>query len=300
MDEEQLIKKWLKDQLTVEELEAFRNTSDYQSSLEVIRYATKFKAPDFSPSDHMEDLSTRKLRGTRKTMRLWPVMALRIAAALLVGFIIYYFYPANSLVNISTAASEKVTIELPDASVVTVNVGSELSYSQNTWQFHKHINLNGEAYFDVVDGGKFQVSTTEGIVTVLGTKFNVKQRQQNFEVSCYEGTVKVTSGKYEQVLQAGDVLRKEDGQLKRSTNILQAPQWTSNISAFQNAPLSEVLAEIERQYGINVTAVGIDSGRMFTGGFVHQDLESALDAITAPLNLHYSLDSTRQVTITAK
>jgi ferric-dicitrate binding protein FerR (iron transport regulator) len=300
MDKELLLKKWLADQLTNEELEVFKSTGDYKKNLEVIRYAHKFKAPDFSPTDHIVDLLPDLAKNSTKTKRLWPARLLRVAATLLIGFVIYYFYPASSLVNVSTAVSEKVTIELPDASRVTVNAGSEVSYVKNTWKFRKHLDLQGEAYFDVVKEGKFKVNTPEGTVTVLGTKFNVKQRAQYFEVECYEGVVRVTSEQYERTLKAGEVLRVVNGALLTGTHVYQEPQWTSNVSAFENTPLSQVLAELERQYGITIITLGIDSSRMFSGGFVHQDLESALTAITEPLNLSYSLDSNGLVTISPK
>jgi ferric-dicitrate binding protein FerR (iron transport regulator) len=46
-----------------------------------------------------------------------------------------------------------------------------------------------EAYFQVKKGQTFSVNTTDGVVKVLGTHFNVKQRKNYFEVNCFEGLV---------------------------------------------------------------------------------------------------------------
>ena len=299
MDKELLTKKWLADQLSQEELEAFKQTGDYQKNLRVIRYANQFKAPEYSPSDHLETLLEAKPGKQAVTKKLWPSI-LRVAAAILLGFVVYYFYPTTGMVSIATAVSEKTTIELPDDSKVTINAGSAISYSKNTWKLWKQVDLQGEAYFDVVKDGKFKVITPEGTVAVLGTKFNVKQRDHYFEVICYEGIVKVTSDQYEQVLRAGEVLQDLDGQVQKSRSVNQEPQWTSNISTFRNAPIYLVIDELSRQYDIEITTHQIDSGKKFTGGFVHDDLENALIGITEPLNLSYSINHDRKVTIEAK
>ncbi|GJM30295.1 MAG: sensor [Cyclobacteriaceae bacterium] len=298
MEKKDLLRKWLADQLTEEELEVFKRSEDYHINMEVIRYASKFKAPEFSPSKSISTLLERPKDYAAKPRKLWPHRLLRIAAALLLGLVVYYFYPTDNLVSISTSIREKTTIELPDASVVQINAGSEVSYNKNTWKLRKRVQLKGEAYFEVVKGGRFNVITPDGVVSVLGTKFNVKQRSQFFEVQCFEGVVKVTSKQFEEELRAGDNLIAIDGQLTLGTNTSQEPQWPSNISAFQNTPLYEVFAEFERQYGVMIVVNGVDTQRLFTGGFDHQHLENALVAITEPLQLLYRLDSRDQVTIT--
>jgi ferric-dicitrate binding protein FerR (iron transport regulator) len=298
MDKEDLLRKWLADRLTEEELKAFQESSDYQTNLEVIEYAKKFKAPEFSPSSSISTLLEKPKDSAAKSRKLWPTRLLRMAAAILIGMVVYFFYPGNHQINLSTSFGEKTTIELPDASLVQVNAGSQISFNRTTWKLRKRIRLEGEAYFEVVKGGRFNVITPDGVVSVLGTKFNVKQRSQFFEVQCFEGVVKVKLNQFEEILRAGDNLSIIDGQLSLGTNISQEPQWTSNISTFHNTPLHQVFAEFERQYGITIEVNGVDTQRLFTGGFNHQHLENALVAITEPLNLLYRLDSEDQVTIT--
>lgn len=300
MNKEDILRKWLADQLTEEELKAFQESPDYQTNLAVIEYAKKFKAPEFSPSQSLSTLLKKSKDSAAKSRKLWPTRMLRIAAAVLVVVFVYFLYPGNNQVNISTSTGEKTTIELPDASLVRVNAGSDISFNKTTWKLRKKIQLEGEAYFEVVKGGRFNVITSDGVVSVLGTKFNVKQRSQFFEVQCFEGVVEVTANQFEEILRAGHSLRVIDGHLSLGDNATREPQWTSNISAFSNTPLNQVLAELERQYGITIVVKGVDTQRLFTGGFDHQHLENALVAITEPLNLLYRLDSEDQVTITPR
>ena len=53
-------------------------------------------------------------------------------------------------------------------------------------------------------------------------------------------------------------------------------------------PLSYVLNEFERQYKISFELKRIDMKQLYTGNFVHDDMELALKAITLPLNISYS------------
>ena len=131
---------------------------------------------------------------------------------------------------------EKTKVELPDKSVITVNAESEISYDQNTWKNNKEVNLVGEAFFEVISKGSFEVVTTQGVISVLGTKFNIRQRGDYFEVKCFEGVVRVTSDDFSEELAAGDNLRSVNGILTVGNHIHQTPTWTGKISSFQEAP----------------------------------------------------------------
>ena len=77
MDKELLTKKWLADQLSQEELEAFKQTGDYQKNLMVIQYATEFRAPEYSPSDHLQVLLESTKGKQAITKKLWPLRILK-------------------------------------------------------------------------------------------------------------------------------------------------------------------------------------------------------------------------------
>ena len=149
--------------------------------------------------------------------------------------------------------------------------------------------MEGEAFFDVAKGAKFDVVTTKGTVSVLGTEFNVKQRGNFFEVACFEGTVRVVTDDYTEILQAGDNFKLFDGEMATGKNTYEEPQWTKNRSYFQRVPVSEVFAELERQYDVTVTFEDIDSNQLFTGVFLHNDLETALMSVSEPLDLQYQI-----------
>ncbi|MBQ0740845.1 FecR domain-containing protein, partial [Aquimarina celericrescens] len=82
---------------------------------------------------------------------------------------------------------------LPDGSFVDLNAGSELTHQRFFWSQNREITLQGEGYFKVTSGTNFTVTTSLGKIEVLGTQFNIKEREKLFEVNCYEGRVKVST-----------------------------------------------------------------------------------------------------------
>jgi ferric-dicitrate binding protein FerR (iron transport regulator) len=298
MNKENLVKKWLADELTDAEREAFEQLDDFQLHKDILDNAAHFKSSRFSQMDDFETFSKRLDEIVKPVRKMnWGTPFLRIASVFVLGFSLYYFFLFNNVVEVQTLASEKSTVELPDASTVIVNAMSEVRYSKRKWQQKRELELQGEAFFDVAKGSKFSVITSEGIVSVLGTQFNVKQRGSYFEVECFEGIVKVTSQNTSEQLKAGDRYRLANGQASLGKTLYQQPQWTKNVSSFDRIPIFEVIAELERQYNIEVEMDKIQTERLFTGGFVHDNLENALKSIAEPLDLEYTIEARNHVRI---
>ena len=300
MNKENLVKKWLADELTDAERETFEQLDDFQLHKDILDNAANFKSSGFSQIDDFKTFSKRLDEVVRPVRKMnWVKPFLRIASVFVIGFSLYYFFLFNNVIEVQTLVSEKITIELPDASTVIVNAMSEVRYSKRKWQQKRELELQGEAFFDVAKGSKFNVITSEGIVSVLGTQFNVKQRGSFFEVECFEGIVKVTSQNTSEQLIAGDRYRFANGQESLGKILYQQPQWTKNVSNFDRIPIFEVIAELERQYNIEVEMDKVQIDRLFTGGFVHDNLENALKSIAEPLDLEYTIESKSQVRIYA-
>ena len=296
MEKDDLIEKWLKDELSDTEMAAFKKLDDYKLNRAIIENARYFKASDIST---VEDFETfKKTYFTRKSLNnkiKWQSPIFKIAAVLVVAIGVYFMFFFNNIVHHKTLAGEKNTIELPDHSLVSLNALSQIEFSKNQWNDKRTVQLEGEAYFKVTKGKTFDVITTDGTVTVVGTQFNVKQRNHYFEVKCYEGKVKVTSNGIERLLEKGDMYQILDGKFVENKIVSVTPSWLDNKSIFEAIPFKEVLAEMERQFNIEIRYKNIDTNRLFTGGFVHNNLEYALIAITKPMNLTYELSSSKLV-----
>lgn len=298
MDKDYLIQKWLAGELTPDEEKAFEKMENAPFLKSIAGDATKFRASQFSraiPYDDFKKVLNAHNTPVRKLNWARPLM--RVASIFVVGFALYYFLFYDNLTRIETEFGEKVTIDLPDQSSVSINALSEIAYDEKNWNSERKIKLEGEAFFDVAKGKQFVVSTPTGEVTVLGTEFNVRQRDNFFEVKCFEGTVKVNFEDHETILKVGENVRWYHGVLEQGKNTFSIPQWTKNVSDFQRVDVVEVFAELERQYGVKVTLENVDRERLFTGGFVHDNLDNALKSITVPLDLDYVILETDKVRV---
>lgn len=290
MNEDYLIKKWLADALTPEESEAFEALEDTALFKDIVADASAFKASQFSTVEDFQTFKERLQVDEKSVKKLdWVKPLMRIASVFVLGFALYFFFVYENLTSVRTEVGEKVSITLPDASLVTVNALSEIAYNEKKWDQKREIELEGEAFFDVAKGIKFDVITSTGKVSVLGTEFNVKQRGSFFEVRCFEGSVRVISIGNEEILEQGESFRVFNGIATSGRNMHSLPQWTKNFSNFQRVTVSEVFAELERQYGVKVTLEDVKTEQLFTGGFAHDNLDNALKSIAEPLDLEYAI-----------
>ena len=287
MNREALIKKWLDHNLSTEEQKAFEQLKDYNELVQMNSALKDFKAPDFSVDNAYQILKPKLKPDTVKYIT-WFKPLLRIAAILAIGFSIYY-YTTTLDSQFSTSIAQHSTIELPDASTVDLNANSTLVFNKKHWRGNREVKLHGEAFFKVAKGQNFDVLTTDGIVSVLGTQFNVKQRDAYFEVTCYEGLVAVTHNNKTVKLKPGHTFQIIDGKLlaNEKENTTQ-PNWLRGESSFTSVPLKYVISEFENQYNQKITIDNVDTSRLFTGSFTHKNLDLALQSITIPLNLNYS------------
>ena len=233
MNREIVIKKWLDNNLNTEEQNAFEQLTDYKELIQLNAALKNFKAPEFSIENTYTNLQPKLKPNSTKTNN-WLQPLLKIAAVLVVGFSLFY-YPTTLDTEIATTIAEQTHIELPDASKVSLNANSDLTYNKTNWATKREVQLNGEAFFKVAKGQKFNVITNDGIVSVLGTQFNVKQRKSYFEVTCYEGLVAVTHNNKTTQLEPGHTFLIRDGKLlaNEKENAVQ-PNWLHGESSFKN------------------------------------------------------------------
>lgn len=289
MEKEILIKKWLDNELTADELKEFQQLEEYDSYMKLSDKAQLFKAPTFSSSEAYKKLHPviEEKRTSKSNKGLYKVIA-QMAAAFIIGFTLVTVIFSKDITTVETFASQKETVTLPDNSTAQLNSMSELSYSEKTWNKNRAIDLEGEAYFKVAKGSKFEVETSIGIVIVHGTEFNVKNRENYFEVKCFEGLVGVTVDGEETMLPAGNTFRIVKGNVTNSNTSLTFPTWIENESTFNSVPLSEVLAEFERQYDVKILT-DTNTNVIFSGMFVHNNKKVALQSITIPFGLEYTI-----------
>ncbi|RZJ71471.1 FecR family protein [Flavobacterium sp.] len=214
-----------------------------------------------------------KVISFRQTM-IWVSAAASIVLLLGVGYWLTFAQSAQ----FRTGYAQFQNITLPDGSLVTLNSDASLNFRKFSWEHNRNLNLEGEAWFRVAKGEKFSVYTPTGIVSVLGTQFNVKSRDGKMEVACFEGKVSVDQLGKNVILTKGESLVIANGEWIESQVSEAEPNWMNRKISFNSASLHEMTAELQRVYNIRIDSK-LHIEQTFTGVLPADNLETALQIV---------------------
>ncbi len=278
--------KWLEGEITDSELKNLVSDEDYiayQKLKNGINLYGKLNQPLDDSFTNIQNKLTNKTK-IRKLNLKW----IASIAAMHIFFIGFYQFLGNDGVLTSTQFGEQKTVALLDGSEVILNAKSAINYSKKDWNTNREIFLNGEAFFKVKKGKTFTVNTKNGVITVLGTKFNVKSYTNYFEVVCFEGRIKVINNGKSFVLKPTEVYRKIDGNISNELNYkIKSPTWILGESTYKSIPLKYVIQDLKNQYNLNIDSKNIDDSIIFTGSFTHKNIDIALKSIFNALDIKY-------------
>jgi len=284
MKKDRLLAKWLNNDLEVDELAEFEASPDFEKYQKIKKYTEHLEVGDLDEDAMLSNILKQK-KNSPKVVPLHKKWIFRAAAifilALGIGFSVKNFVPQTQTADFG----EKTTFSLPDNSEVVLNSGSEINYKKWNWDNDRRLELKGEAYFRVSKGKRFEVSTSLGKVTVLGTQFNVKVRKNRFDVVCYEGRVQVNYANTQILLTHGQSVSFENGkQVKMRVNSFR-PEWMDNQICFNKENIISLLDEVERQYNIKIELNAKDTSSLFTGKLPSKDLDVAIQIISTTYHL---------------
>lgn len=279
--------KWLAGEMTEEQLLAFQKTPDYATYVKIAEYSSRLETPDFD-ADLLYQNTIKHKKTTPKVIPFYQSKWIRIAAVfvLMLGLTLVFksYIPSTEVAE----NGNKTTFSLPDNSQIVLNSGSTIEYNKWNWDNNRNLNLEGEAYFRVAHGKKFEVKTNLGTVSVLGTQFNVKARNNRFDVTCYEGRVKVNYNNKEVIITRGTSVTFEPNYFEKSAIKNVKPEWTSNEIIFNKEKLQNIVEELERQYNCKISLIGSENEQLFTGTLPSDDIKTALKIINPVFHLKIS------------
>ena len=188
----------------------------------------------------------------------------------------------------STAPGETLALILPDQSEVSLDPDSRLAYNEKTWDQERKIELHGSAYFKVKKGSKFSVESDQGTVQVLGTEFQINDRQAGYQVWCLTGKVAVSfQGRNEKMELTPESGVEWDGKSTPVPIEFEASDFegmSRNRFNYENTEVSLVIQEMERQFGIEIETPDF-SGETSDIGFFRDDLEGSLNLVATKLGM---------------
>jgi ferric-dicitrate binding protein FerR (iron transport regulator) len=232
-----------------------------------------------------ERRSRGRLLAMKRTVFRWAAAAVILVFLGVTAFM--RFYTEWSLVP----DGEHRLVELPDHSKVHLNAGSAIGYHPYWWRFSREVQFEGEAYFEVVKGSRFQVESASGTTTVLGTSFNIYARDKAYRVTCLTGKVQVANAdeSAKVILRPNEKAELTGNEFRKvKVEASQDVAWVGNRFVFTDRPLSEVFEEIERQYDVLIDLPEVFSFS-YSGNFDKSaDIKQVLTYVCRPFNLNFT------------
>ena len=211
-----------------------------------------------------------------------PNYALLLPIIFILVLPFYFNFYQNK--NFTTKPGERLSLLLPDNSKVILNSGSSITYKKGFNTNHRILHLDGEAYFEVQNlTFPFVVKTHHGEITVLGTNFNVKSRNDGFEVGVNSGQVKVSNGNSFIKLNPKQCLMgSTDFDQDTIINIENEkyPGWMNQKLYCKQTNLETVCREIERIHNVKIKFSNKKMKQItITGTVDTSELETMLNTI---------------------
>ncbi|HEX6179883.1 MAG TPA: FecR domain-containing protein [Chitinophagaceae bacterium] len=201
------------------------------------------------------------------TRRKWMWAAAAIAGAIVVSAFLWAIQGSNNIIAHAQYGEVKQLI-LPDRSVVTLNANSSLEYSDDWTGGVREVWLKGEAFFEVKhlavgdkpikESDRFIVHAGDAAVEVLGTTFNVSDRQKMVKVMLQTGSVRVqfkNNNVPAIVMEPGDLVQYDQQSkelVKEKVETQKYVSWKKKEILLDNTSVRDVVNVIEDTYGYKV------------------------------------------------
>jgi transmembrane sensor len=236
---------------------------------------------------------------------MWRVAASITVIAVLAG--VYRFagqkkieMPPVQTVSLvrTTERGQKITIKLPDGTLVKLNSSSKLIFPDKFTGSAREVTLAGEGYFEVVHNSSlpFIVHTDHSATQVLGTSFNVNAKSSSAtEVTLVTGKVKVSGSASNESITLKPSQQAIITQGKNlidtvSVDVSKFIEWKDNVLTFDDTPLNQVVVRLEEWYGVGITvkSKAIENCRI-TARYESESLENVMESLEFLLKGNYTL-----------
>lgn len=250
----------------------------------------------------------------------WKPLILKVAACVAIVVFVTFLYTSQhydvkentphiaSTITRSTDRGQKITLKLPDGTVVKLNSGSKIEFPDKFHSDSREVVLEGEAYFDVVHdpANPFIVRTALANTKVLGTSFNVNSKTNGrTEVTLVTGKVDVASKAFQNNIQLKPhqraVINVNQSVIDTaSVDVSKYIEWKDNVLRFENVPLSEAIATLENWYGVDIKIEGKQLANCkVTGLYKSESLDNVLKSFSFMLRGSFVIDGNK-VTLRGK
>lgn len=208
----------------------------------------------------------------------------------------------------ATGKGERKRITLADGSLVDLNAETRLSVSFNR-SARQVVLGDGQAIFDVTHDERrpFTVAAANRIVRVVGTQFDVRNRQGELTVTVAGGKVQVRPATSETpgrafLLTPGQRLEigRTGVEKLRAVDAQEALGWRAGRLVYRAEPLANVVADLNRQFPEQIEIADPELGKLpITGVIVVDDQAAVMARLTLMLPIR-SIPSERGLLLLRK
>ena len=184
---------------------------------------------------------------------------------------------ANNSVGYNTLTTPKggeYQVILPDGTKVWLNAASSITYPTAFIGNERHVELSGEAYFEVTKNKfkPFYVDMNKVQVKVLGTHFNIAAYVDDEAITAtlLEGSVQITKNNQQSLLKPGQqaVMDNNNNNITVSeANIDDAIAWKNGYFIFNDDNITSIMKKLSRWYDVDVDYRGKFDDQKFGGTF---------------------------------
>ncbi len=182
-------------------------------------------------------------------------LLMKIAAALIfvIAATVVFKYTYND-----TTTRSPIVFDSSVTKNVKLNDGSHIildGVTTLTQTSERNVIINGSAYFDIAKDPKnpFVITTNHGLVTVLGTAFNIFTNKTKSQVYVTEGKVKISYREQDYFLEASQMITLNDQEVAVvSSPVIKPNAWKNKILAFENKSLKYVLESVAIYYNVTL------------------------------------------------
>lgn len=266
-------------------------------------------------SEKMEQIDEEERKARIRFQRVWLLRAACISLLIMFGYLSFHKIgrsAANAdFVAVTIPISEQEVdktlkpslpayyteepykkVVLPDSSIVFLRAGSHLNLLNNLFGDTREVKLQGEAYFEIAHNPDkpFIVHSDEGEIKVLGTKFNVSNREEFLKVALRSGSVQYQNKEGVSLLKPGQLLELDlvtgNRQIK-GFDENEVLDWTRGIIRFNQVPLAKIIEQINIHYLADYKLSSNENfdELMLTGTFQDVPLTELITIIEDLLNL---------------
>ena len=248
---------------------------------------------------HIDILDQKSPNGNTITKPIWIKWQPRFIYAFILAFLLIMPTTIRYL-NTNTVSSEfgmtNRNVILSDGTSIQLNADSKISYANDYGNGNRNVHLKGEAFFNVTPSNlPFIVMTDFAKITVLGTKFNIRARDDGFETGVNEGSVEINKNNKSLVLSKGQralIESKNDEIIYSSSTSNHYPGWLNNKIICDNTSLDKICKEIERTYNIKILFKDISKKKVSISGIIDlypNNLKSVISSISLLADLEFKL-----------